>query len=137
VQLVLEHERPIVAGAVDERVQIPARIDDAQLEEEAGVRILTRFRMLRAREQPGLRIALRDVEPALLERPAVGTIDGFEGERRRPRERMLLDPDRIVDAVELDGFAERRVTTLVTSTVVVKPPIFSGDRRSRRFQRGR
>ena len=84
-------------------------LDDPQLEQEARIRILSGLRMLGAREQARLRIALGEVEPALLECAAVGTIDGLEGERRRTGQRMLLDPDRIVDAVELDRFAERRV----------------------------
>ena len=65
--------------------------------------------MVGARQQAGFRIALGQVEPALLERAAVGTKDGFERERRRSRQRVLLDPDRVVDAVEFDGLAERRV----------------------------
>ena len=65
--------------------------------------------MLGARQQSGFRIALGEVEPPLLERAAVGTIDGFEGKGRGARQRVLLDPDRIVDAVEFDRLPERRV----------------------------
>ncbi len=65
--------------------------------------------MLGARQQTGLGIPLGHVEPALLERAAIGTENRFERKRRCAGQRVLLNPDGIVHAVELDGLAERRV----------------------------
>src|SRR4029453_7600122 len=43
---------------------------------------------------------------------AVGSKDRFEGECRSARQRMLLDPDGVIDTVELDGLPEWCVDNL-------------------------
>jgi hypothetical protein len=49
------------------------------------------------------------VEPALFERAPIGPEYRLERKRRRACKGMLLDPDRIIDAVEFDRPAERRI----------------------------
>ena len=48
------------------------------------------------------------MEPALRLGAAVRPEDRFKRERLGARQRMFLDQQRIADAVELDGFADRR-----------------------------
>jgi hypothetical protein len=86
------HQRPLRLAAVAVTVQAPAAVDHADLEEQT---------VLAAR--------LLEMEPALLRFPAVGPEDRFPGERLGAGERMHVHEDRIVDAVEFDRLADRRV----------------------------
>ena len=89
---------PLLTTAVPRPFRLPA-IDDAQLEEDARVGIRG------ARKPAGFGIALGEVEPALFGGPAVGPEDGPDSECPGAGQRVLLDPHRIVDAVEFDRLA--------------------------------
>ncbi|MNN60678.1 hypothetical protein D3C81_1758750 [compost metagenome] len=78
----------VVALALGEGVQIPAALDHADLEHDAGAGATGRLVRLQ-------------VEPALLEGAAIGAEDGLEGEGRGARQRMPVDEQGVVHAVEL------------------------------------
>ena len=74
-------KRLIACGRVHERIQAPAIVDEARLEQQARIGVLS-----------GCRILFREVKPALLQRATwIGPEDGFEGERFRSRQRMFVN----------------------------------------------
>jgi hypothetical protein len=109
VQLVLEHQGPVVTWTVNERIEVPAVLDSTELEEETRIRILPGLGMVGARQQASLGIALGEMKPALLECAAVRTENRFERKGRGSGERVLLDPDRIVHTIEFDRLSERGI----------------------------
>jgi hypothetical protein len=94
--LVREDQGLLVARSRDEGVQPPGVILHPHLEQEAGVQRRTVGRRLRV---------LGQVEPALSEGAAVGTEQSLEGELVGARQRVLVDLDPVVDAVEQHGLA--------------------------------
>src|SRR5262245_107536 len=102
MQLVAKEQGLAVAGACDKRVKTPLiAINDAQLEQEACVRVLRRSTGQRD-ELAVCRVALGQVKPTLLGGASVRTKNCLEGELFRSGQRMRVDVQRIVDAVELD-----------------------------------
>ena len=92
MQPVAVHQRLLRVAAVAVAVQIPLAVDHADLE-----------------QHPVVASRLLQVEPALLGPAAVGTEDRFPRERLGPGQRMDVDHQRIIHAVELDRLADRRL----------------------------
>jgi hypothetical protein len=112
MQLVAQQQRPAVLRAGDKRVQTPfVAVDDTQLEQETRVCIL-RTAAFQCEQLTRCRVALGQVKPALLGRAAVRTKHCLEGELLSAGQWMLIDVNRIIDAVELNRFAKRRLDHL-------------------------
>ena len=86
------HQRLLRLAAVAVAVEVPAVVDDTDFE-----------------QQSILAAGLLQVEPALRRPAAIGPKDRFPRERLGAGQRMHVDEQRIVHAVELDGLANGRV----------------------------
>ena len=86
------HQRLLRVAAVAVTVQTPSTIDDPDLE-----------------QQPILGARLLQMKPALFRLAAVRAKYRFPGECLRAGQRVDADKERIVNAVELDRLADRRV----------------------------
>jgi hypothetical protein len=92
MQTLLVHQCRAAGRALVVAVQEPAVADHADLE-----------------EHPVLGPRLLEMKPALLGVAAVGAENRLPGERRCSGKRMYVHEQRISDAVELNGFADRCV----------------------------
>lgn len=92
VQALPIDQRLLGIAAVHVTVEIPSAVDDADLEQHAVVAAV-----------------LLQMKPALRRFPSVRTEDRLPRERRRSRERVDVDEDRSVCAIEFDRLADRRV----------------------------
>jgi hypothetical protein len=97
----LVHQRLAGGARLIVAVEVPFGVNDTNLEQHPVVGI-----------GAGARIAFAQVEPPLLRLPAIRSEDRFPCECRGARERMVVDQQRIVHAVERDGLADRRVDDL-------------------------
>src|SRR5882672_4681776 len=112
MQLVAQQQRSAVPRAGDKRVKTPLiAVDDTQFEQETRVRVL-RTAASQCDELAGCRVALGKVKPPLLGRAAVWTKNCLKRELFSGGQRMLIDVNRIIDAVELDRFPKRRLDHL-------------------------
>src|SRR5687767_507614 len=89
------HQRATCFAGLIEAVQIPLTVNDADLEQHTIFSV-----------GAGGGVALAQMKPALLEWAAVRPENGFVGERPGSRERVIVDEQRIVDAIEQNGLSQ-------------------------------
>ena len=91
-------ERLVRGSRLVVAVEVPLVIDDPDLEEHPVLRV-----------GAGHRILLVQMKPPLLLLASVGPEDRFPRKRVGARQWMIVDEQRIVLPVELDGFADGRI----------------------------